>query len=69
MEIDADAGVVRVSGGVTYAHLATELHRAGWALGGMASLPHITVAGAVATGTHGSGDTSARWPVRCARSS
>jgi xylitol oxidase len=57
VEIDADRSVVRVSGGVTYAHLATELHRAGWALGGMASLPHITVAGAVATGTHGSGDT------------
>ncbi len=56
VEIDAGAGVVRVSGGVTYAHLATQLHRAGFALGGMASLPHITVAGAVATGTHGSGD-------------
>jgi xylitol oxidase len=56
VEVDADESVVRVSGGVTYAHLATELHRAGWALGGMASLPHITVAGAVATGTHGSGD-------------
>lgn len=54
IEIDAELGVVRVSGGVTYAHLAIELHRAGWALGGMASLPHITVAGA--TGTHGSGD-------------
>lgn len=57
IEIDAGASAVRVSGGVTYAHLATELHRAGHALGGMASLPHITVAGAVATGTHGSGDT------------
>ncbi|MCW2848660.1 MAG: xyoA [Marmoricola sp.] len=56
VEIDGEAGVVRVSAGVTYAHLSTELYRAGWALGGMASLPHITVAGAVATGTHGSGD-------------
>jgi xylitol oxidase len=57
VEIDTRQGVVRVAAGVTYAHLAAELHRAGWALGGMASLPHITVAGAVATGTHGSGDT------------
>ena len=30
--------------------------RGGWALATMASLPHISVAGAVATGTHGSGD-------------
>jgi alditol oxidase len=28
----------------------------GWALHNMASLPHVTIAGAVATGTHGSGD-------------
>ena len=28
----------------------------GWALHNMASLPHVSVAGAVATGTHGSGD-------------
>ncbi len=56
IEIDAGAGVVRVGGGVTYADLAARLHRRGWALAGMASLPHITVAGAVATGTHGSGD-------------
>ena len=56
IEIDADAATVRVSAGVTYGHLSTELHHAGWALPSMASLPHITVAGAVATGTHGSGD-------------
>ena len=56
VQVDSAQGVVRVAGGVTYAHLAAELHRQGWALGGMASLPHITVAGAVATGTHGSGD-------------
>ncbi len=55
VEIDSARRLVRVSAGVTYAHLATALHRAGWALGAMASLPHITVAGAVATGTHGSG--------------
>ena len=56
IEIDRDAGLVRVAGGVLYGDLATELHRQGWALASMASLPHISVAGAVATGTHGSGD-------------
>ncbi len=56
IEIDGDAGLVRVAGGVLYGDLATELHRQGWALASMASLPHISVAGAVATGTHGSGD-------------
>lgn len=32
------------------------LDRAGYALHAMASLPHISVAGGIATGTHGSGD-------------
>ncbi|MEJ1231431.1 MAG: FAD-binding protein [Galbitalea sp.] len=36
--------------------LASELNARGWALHNLASLPHISVAGAVATGTHGSGD-------------
>jgi alditol oxidase len=46
---------VTVGAGVTYATLAARLHEAGLALHNMASLPHISVAGAVATGTHGSG--------------
>ena len=36
--------------------LASHLQTHGWALHNMASLPHISVAGAIATGTHGSGD-------------
>ena len=36
--------------------LAAHLQREGLALHNMASLPHVTVAGATATGTHGSGD-------------
>ena len=55
--VDSGEGaVVSVSGGTRYAELATALHEQGWALGAMASLPHISVAGAVSTGTHGSGD-------------
>jgi len=46
---------VAVCGGVKYGELATALHREGWALHNLASLAHISVAGAVATGTHGSG--------------
>ncbi|MFF0687034.1 FAD-binding protein [Streptomyces albogriseolus] len=55
IEVDAESRTVRVGGGVRYAELAREVHRHGLALANMASLPHISVAGSVATGTHGSG--------------
>lgn len=55
IEIDAPAATVTVGGGVRYAELAHELDAAGFALANLASLPHISVAGACATGTHGSG--------------
>jgi len=54
--IDARRGTVTVGGGTNYGVLAAHLHRAGWALHNMASLPHVSIAGAIATGTHGSGD-------------
>lgn len=41
-----------------YGDLAARLHAEGLALGNLASLPHISVAGAVATATHGSGDAN-----------
>ncbi|HEX2772677.1 MAG TPA: FAD-binding protein [Micromonosporaceae bacterium] len=53
--IDPTRRVVTVSGGARYGDVAAELERHGWALANLASLPHISVAGAVATGTHGSG--------------
>ncbi len=56
IDVDESRQEVRVAGGVLYGELAPELHRRGWALAAMASLPHISVAGAVATGTHGSGN-------------
>ncbi|GAB7044832.1 MULTISPECIES: D-arabinono-1,4-lactone oxidase [Catenuloplanes] len=58
VHIDSVAGEVTASAGVRYGELASRLHAAGYALHNMASLPHISVAGAVATGTHGSGVTS-----------
>ncbi|MFJ4703126.1 FAD-binding protein [Streptomyces sp. NPDC088768] len=56
IEVDAAARTVRVGAGVRYAELARVLDTHGLALPTMASLPHISVAGSVATGTHGSGD-------------
>ncbi|UOE44253.1 FAD-binding protein [Agromyces larvae] len=53
---DGSTVAVRVAGGVRYGELAPLLHEHGLALANLASLPHISVAGAVATGTHGSGD-------------
>ncbi|MFF2199794.1 FAD-binding protein [Streptomyces sp. NPDC058145] len=55
IDVDTAARTVRVSGGVRYAELARTVHAQGLALPNMASLPHISVAGSVATGTHGSG--------------
>jgi alditol oxidase len=56
ISIDASAQTVTVPAAARYAEIAGPLHDAGFALANLASLPHITVAGAVATGTHGSGD-------------
>jgi xylitol oxidase len=55
IDVDRAARTVRVSGGVRYAELARMVDAHGLALPNMASLPHISVAGSVATGTHGSG--------------
>lgn len=56
IEIDPDARTATVNAGMRYGDLARALDRGGWALHNLASLPHISVAGAVATATHGSGD-------------
>jgi xylitol oxidase len=56
IEVDRAGQTVSVPGSTTYAALAEALNRDGLALHNMASLPHISVAGAIATGTHGSGD-------------
>ncbi|MFF7974906.1 D-arabinono-1,4-lactone oxidase [Streptomyces sp. NPDC007905] len=57
IELDTAASAVTVSAGLRYADVIAALERSGWALSNLASLPHISVAGSVATGTHGSGDT------------
>jgi alditol oxidase len=57
-ELDRAVGTVKVDGGVRYGELCGPLDAAGFALHNLASLPHISVAGACATATHGSGDRS-----------
>jgi xylitol oxidase len=54
-EISDDRRSVRIDGGIKYGELAGILDRQGLALHNTASLPHISVAGAIATATHGSG--------------
>jgi len=56
IDIDQDRRLATVSAGLRYSDIAPRLDAAGLALANLASLPHIGVAGAVATGTHGSGD-------------
>jgi xylitol oxidase len=58
LEIDTAAATARVSGHLRYGDIAHQLDEAGFALPSLASLPHISVAGACATATHGSSDTS-----------
>jgi alditol oxidase len=53
--LDRAARTVTVEAGVSYGQLCPALDRDGFALHNLASLPHISVAGACATGTHGSG--------------
>ncbi|MFH5831029.1 FAD-binding protein [Halalkalibaculum sp. DA384] len=53
--IDRETQTVTVTAGVRYGELARHLQKHGFALHNLASLPHISVAGACATATHGSG--------------
>ena len=54
--LDSQRMTVSVAAGTRYGVLASWLNVQGFALHNMGSLPHISVAGAVATGTHGSGN-------------
>ena len=53
--IDRAARAISVGPGVRYGTIAPMLEKSGFALNNLASLPHISVAGAITTGTHGSG--------------
>jgi xylitol oxidase len=54
--LDDKARAVTVEGGMSYGQLCPDLDSKGFALHNLASLPHISIAGACSTATHGSGD-------------
>lgn len=56
VDVDPATSTVTASSATRYGDLAAALHRKGFALANLASLPHISVGGSVATATHGSGD-------------
>lgn len=53
--LDKTNHTITIESGVRYGDVAPYLDENGYALANLASLPHITVAGATATATHGSG--------------
>lgn len=55
ISLDPSKGIVKVSGGISYGALCRAVEEQGYAIHNLASLPHISVAGAIQTGTHGSG--------------
>lgn len=55
-DVVPDRQSIVVHGAMTYARLAELLQPLDLAVANLASLPHLTIAGATATGTHGSGD-------------
>src|ERR1700693_1677017 len=54
--LDPDARTVTVEAGMSYGQLSPYLDSKGYALHNLASLPHISIAGACTTATHGSGE-------------
>ncbi|MBR7830810.1 FAD-binding protein [Actinospica sp. MGRD01-02] len=56
VEVDAEARTATVAAGMRLAEISSRLHAAGYGLANLPSLPHISLAGACATATHGSGD-------------
>jgi xylitol oxidase len=55
VSLDKTARTVTIEGGMKYGELCPWLDERGFALHNLASLPHISVAGAITTATHGSG--------------
>ena len=56
VSFNEDSHTITAEGGITYGELCAALHKSGFAIHNLASLPHIGVVGATATATHGSGN-------------
>ena len=67
ISLDRSTHTVTVEAGITYGELSEYLHARGFALRNLASLPHISVAGAVVTATHGSGTVNANLATAVSR--
>lgn len=55
VSLDKETRTITVEAGMKYGEVCQYLHENGFALHNLASLPHISIAGAIATATHGSG--------------
>ncbi len=55
IEADRESGLVRVGGGIVLALLNEELHALGLAMENLGDIDRQTIAGAISTGTHGTG--------------
>lgn len=55
VQLDNETKTITVAAGIKYGEVCAYLHENGYALHNLASLPHISVAGSIATATHGSG--------------
>jgi FAD binding domain len=64
VSLDPVARAVTVESGMSYGQLCPCLDSQGWALHNLASLPHISIAGACSTGTHGPEKRMATCPRR-----
>jgi xylitol oxidase len=58
IEIDSQNAQALIPAGMSYADAARYLESNGWAFSNMASLGEVTIAGAISTGTHGSGSNN-----------
>ena len=58
IEIDSQNAQALIPAGMAYADAARYLESQGWAFSNMASLGEVTIAGAISTGTHGSGSNN-----------
>jgi xylitol oxidase len=56
LALDPQARTVTIPANMSYGQLSPYLHQHGFALQNLASLPHISIAGACSTATHGSGE-------------
>lgn len=56
LSLDREHNTVTIEGGIKYGQLCKYLQQEGLSLHNLASLPHISIAGACATATHGSGN-------------